>query len=163
MTTEEKSKPFLSRWSRRKLAAEETAAAADNPTYAATTQVTNDLSASAATEPPSISDPLQADEKKPLWQRDDINPQEKQQAMRDLFRKPKFNRVDGLDEYENDYNYHNFAKLGDVITHEMRSRLAAQADALATSVTATENSDKASEPSEESVLLSNIKEEKPLA
>lgn len=162
MTTEQNSKPFLSRWSRRKLAAEETAAA-DNPTSAATTQVTNDLSASAATEPPSISDSVQLEEKKPLWQRDNIDPQEKQQAMRDLFRKPKFNLVDGLDEYEKDYNYHNFAKLGDVITHEMRSRLAAQADAFATSVTSTQNSDKASESSEESVLLSNNKEEKPLA
>jgi len=159
MASEEHSKPFLSRWSRRKLAVEE-AAEIEKKTAAEITPENTDSAAAEVTDKP---DPVQSVEDKPLWQRDDIDPREKQQAMRDLFRKPKFNQVDGLDEYDNDYNYHNFAKLGDVITHEMRSRLAAQAEAIAASAQSTEHTDTQADASETSAQSSDNKEDKPLA
>lgn len=56
----------------------------------------------------------------PLWQQPDADPAEKREALRALFRKPKFNVTDGLDEYDNDYNYQEFAALGSVVTHEMK-------------------------------------------
>ena len=43
------------------------------------------------------------------------------QALRRLFRLPKFNVVDGLDDYAD--NYRNFAPLGDVVTADMRHRM----------------------------------------
>ena len=55
-----------------------------------------------------------------------MDPETKKQALRDLFRKPGFNQTDGLEEYENDYNYHAFAGLGSVVTHEMKRMLELQ-------------------------------------
>jgi len=159
MASEEHSKPFLSRWSRRKLAVEEAAEIEKKTAAEITPESTSTVE---VTEAPDTAQ-TQSVEDKPLWQRDDIDPREKQQAMRDLFRKPKFNQVDGLDEYDNDYNYHNFAKLGDVITHEMRSRLAAQAESIAASAQSTEHTETQAEASETSVQSSDNKEEKPLA
>lgn len=40
------------------------------------------------------------------------------QALRRLFRLPKFNVLDGLDDYNEDYR--SFAALGDVVTSDMR-------------------------------------------
>lgn len=137
MASEEHSNPFLSRWSRRKLAVEQ-AAEIESKSIAESPPESNQSSFAESTETPDKPDYIPSVEEKPLWQRDDVDPREKQQAMRDLFRQPKFNQVDGLDEYDNDYNYHKFAKLGDVITHEMRSRLAAQAESIATSDQSTE-------------------------
>ena len=46
-------------------------------------------------------------------------------ALRKLFHSPEFNVVDGLDDYDGDYT--SFAKLGDVITSEMRHRMEIEA------------------------------------
>jgi hypothetical protein len=46
-------------------------------------------------------------------------------ALRKLFHGPEFNVIDGLDDYDGDYT--NFAKLGDVITSEMRHRMEIEA------------------------------------
>jgi hypothetical protein len=46
-------------------------------------------------------------------------------ALRKLFHGPEFNVVDGLDDYDGDYT--SFAKLGDVITSEMRHRMEIEA------------------------------------
>lgn len=105
------SENFLSRWSRRKQQAE----TLPEP-------VTENIP---VTEPPESTvakDPAEL----PIWQRDDVDPETKQQALRDLFRKPGFNKTDGLEEYENDYNYHAFAGLGSVVTHEMKRMLERQ-------------------------------------
>lgn len=108
------SENFLSRWSRRKQQtniAEETA-----------------TEKSALTEHNLTDEPAPAKEPAdlPLWQREDVDPESKKQALRDLFRKPGFNQTDGLEEYENDYNYHAFAGLGSVVTHEMKRMLERQ-------------------------------------
>ena len=105
------SENFLSRWSRRKQQTnieEETA-----------------TEKSAPTEKKRTDEPAPAKESAdlPLWQRENVDPETKKQALRDLFRKPGFNQTDGLEEYENDYNYHAFAGLGSVVTHEMKRML----------------------------------------
>ena len=122
------SENFLSRWSRRKQQTnieEETA-----------TEKT------ALTEQNLTDEPAPAKESAdlPLWQRENVDPETKKQALRDLFRKPGFNQTDGLEEYENDYNYHAFAGLGSVVTHEMKRMLERQlAEGEATEHPATAN------------------------
>lgn len=108
------SENFLSRWSRRKQQtniAEETA-----------------TEQSALTEQDLTDEPAPAKEPAdlPVWQRENVDPETKKKALRDLFRKPGFNQTDGLEEYENDYNYHAFAGLGSVVTHEMKRMLERQ-------------------------------------
>uniref|UniRef100_I1XH68 DUF3306 domain-containing protein n=2 Tax=Methylophaga nitratireducenticrescens TaxID=754476 RepID=I1XH68_METNJ len=120
MNEKSPSERFLSRWSRRKQQtniAEETA-----------------TEKSALTEQNLTDEPAPAKEPAdlPLWQREDVDPETKKQALRNLFRKPGFTQTDGLEEYENDYNYHAFAGLGSVVTHEMKrmlERQLAEADA----------------------------------
>ena len=46
-------------------------------------------------------------------------------ALRKLFHGPEFNVMDGLDDYDGDYT--SFAKLGDIITSEMRYRMEIEA------------------------------------
>lgn len=45
----------------------------------------------------------------------------RRRALRKLFHSPKFNVLDGLDDYMGDYT--NFEKLGDVVTADMRHQL----------------------------------------
>jgi hypothetical protein len=45
----------------------------------------------------------------------------RRRALRKLFHSPKFNVLDGLDDYMGDYTH--FEKLGDVITADMRHQL----------------------------------------
>jgi hypothetical protein len=52
-------------------------------------------------------------------------------ALRKLFHSPTFNVTDGLDDYAEDFT--KFAKLGDVVTQEMRHRLAVEAERIAQS------------------------------
>jgi len=49
-----------------------------------------------------------------------------QQALRRLFRSPKFNIVDGLDVYDGDYR--SFQSLGQVITAHLRHRMRFEAE-----------------------------------
>ncbi|MDX1572747.1 MAG: DUF3306 domain-containing protein, partial [Methylophaga sp.] len=73
---------------------------------------------------------------RPAWQDPELDKTSRRQALRDIFQKPGIGQPDGLDEYERDYNYHNFAKLGDVVTHEMHRLLEKQAEQLAASAQA---------------------------
>jgi hypothetical protein len=114
MTEKPAAENFLSRWSRRKQQSE---TVAEPPTENLTEIEQAELpQATVAKEPVEL----------PIWQREDVDPETKQQALRDLFRKPGFNKTDGLEEYENDYNYQNFAGLGSVVTHEMKRFLERQ-------------------------------------
>lgn len=53
----------------------------------------------------------------------------RQQALRKLFRSPKFNIRDGLDDYDLDYT--NPEPLGNLITAEMRHRIRVELERLA--------------------------------
>ncbi|WP_297807975.1 DUF3306 domain-containing protein [uncultured Methylophaga sp.] len=101
---------FLSRWSRRKLDADEAEQQAEE------TRPEQDAA-------PDISEPEAASqaEEKPIWQRDDVDADTKKAALRKLFHKPEFNLRDGLNEYDDDFT--QFAGLGSVVTHEMKRML----------------------------------------
>lgn len=53
-------------------------------------------------------------------------------ALRKLFHSKAFNVIDGLDDYAEDFT--QFAKLGNVVTQDMRHRLAVEAERIAQSV-----------------------------
>jgi len=112
---------FLRRWSRRKAAEEENAN---------------------KSEPTSASEPVESEpEQQPLKTDADMPPVEsidestdmrdffspevsdnlRQAALRKLFHLPKFNIVDGLDDYDDDFT--TFAPLGDIITADMRHQM----------------------------------------
>lgn len=110
---DESSEGFLQRWSRRKTAPDADEAETQ------TEQQPSSTDSSPDDQQPS-SEHIDAAQEKPIWQRDDADPAERRQALRDLFQQSKFNQTDGLEEYENDYNYQKFAKLGGIVTHEMR-------------------------------------------
>jgi len=55
-------------------------------------------------------------------------------ALRKLFHAPAFNVTDGLDDYAEDFT--TFAALGDVLTQDLRQRLAVEAQRRARSMTA---------------------------
>lgn len=57
----------------------------------------------------------------------------RRQALHKLFHSPRFNVLDGLDDYQDDYT--QFAALGSVVTQEMRHRLEIEAKRLARSIT----------------------------
>lgn len=108
----EKQAGFLSRWSQRKLVQKQSA-----PLEEADSELpadNDDLEASTDTEKES--------ESLPLWQRQDIDPETKKQALQALFRQPEFNQRDGLNEYDDDFT--SFSSLGDIVTHEMKRMLA---------------------------------------
>ncbi|ODN66623.1 hypothetical protein A9E74_01686 [Methylophaga muralis] len=75
------SENFLSRWSRRKQQSE-----------TAPETVTENAPVTEQAEPAVAKDPAEL----PIWQREDVDPETKQQALRDLFRKPGFNKTTGL-------------------------------------------------------------------
>ena len=100
---------FLSRWSRRKLASK---AAPDGPTADAV-PAQADNPAPLAAEP--VSEPAPAEPLPPVesltpesdfapFMRREIDPATRQQALKTLFADPRFNVMDGLDVYIDDYS-----------------------------------------------------------
>lgn len=111
MSQEHERDGFLSRWSKRKLQAEEA------------TEQHNDDAAPVEETPPrdTAADVPDNEQEKPIWQRDDVDADTKKDALRQLFRKPEFNIRDGLNEYDDDFT--QFAGLGSIVTHEMKRML----------------------------------------
>jgi len=102
---------FLSRWSKRKLQAEE-----------GTEQHRDDAAPVEETlAEDSVAEAPASEQEKPIWQRDDVDADTKKTALRQLFRKPEFNIRDGLNEYDDDFT--QFAGLGSIVTHEMKRML----------------------------------------
>ncbi len=50
----------------------------------------------------------------------------RRKALRKLFHSPKFNVRDGLDDFDDDYTH--FAKLGDIVTADMKHRMELEAE-----------------------------------
>ena len=109
--SDEQRKPFLSRWSRRKLeAARESAArAAAPPVVPAVAPVPASATApaSAPAEPPVVDLPtiesLSFDSDFTAFMQPTVDEALKRQALRKLVRDPRFNVMDGLDVYIDDY------------------------------------------------------------
>ena len=111
MSQEHERDGFLSRWSKRKLQAEE-----------GTEQHSDDAAPVEETlAEDSVAEAPASEQEKPIWQRDDVDADTKKAALRQLFRKPEFNIRDGLNEYDDDFT--QFAGLGSIVTHEMKRML----------------------------------------
>ncbi len=116
----------LARWSRRKLEAEREAV---EPVPEAETDASQVPAAVAAeAEAPPLTDADMPDVET-LTEDSDFSPfmspgvseELRNLALRKLFRAPSFNIRDGLDEYDDDFT--SFAKLGDVVTSDMKHRI----------------------------------------
>lgn len=112
----------LSRWSRRKHASAAVESEPDSPAATASME--------AETEEPGPR-PLTDEEMPPLESLTEesdytgflspkVSEELRKLALRKLFHGSRFNICDGLDDYDEDFT--KFAKLGDVITAEMRHR-----------------------------------------
>lgn len=111
---------FLSRWSRRKHEASDASEEVHEPAMAI------------EPEPPPLTDA----DMPPIDSLDEgsdysgffspgVSEELRQLALRKLFRSAAFNLRDGLDDYDDDFT--TFAKLGDIVTREMRVRQAIDA------------------------------------
>ncbi len=131
---------FLSRWSSRKLQK------ADQQTDKPDDSLVEPVSAETPLEQPEATPQDTGASERPAWQDPELDKTSRRQALRDIFQKPGIGQPDGLDEYERDYNYHNFAKLGDVVTHEMRRLLEKQAEQLAAAAEADPDKQSTTKP-----------------
>jgi hypothetical protein len=115
--------PFLQRWSRLKAEAperqRESVVAAADPDRGADV----DPGAGAAAQPtvlPSL-DELADDSDYSAFLSPEVDESLRRQALRRLFRSPKFNVCDGLDDYCEDFT--QFAPLGGIVTADMRHQV----------------------------------------
>ena len=150
----EQSEHFLSRWSKRKL--EQDQHEHENEQQSDNSDIQLDELPQAVRESET-----EKTEEKPLWQRDDVDPDIRKQALNALFRQPEFNTLDGLNEYDDDFT--SFTELGDVVTHEMK-RMMKQAGQDA--ISSSEEIQQEVEPSKEDIFeqqVINDKEDNNLA
>ena len=119
--------PFLARWSRRKSGAREDAGtpAADAP-RAEAERPAADLPPGEPALPDIES--LGEDSDYSAFLSPKVDEGLRRQALRKLFRSPKFNVCDGLDDYCGDFT--RFDALGDLITADMRHHLERAARAV---------------------------------
>ena len=110
---------FLARWSHRKQQAdsEESIAQADQPLAVA--QDAAEPLPTDADMPPLDSLTEESDYSGFLSPK--VSDELRKLALRKLFQSARFNLRDGLDDYDEDFT--SFAKLGDIVTAEMRRRL----------------------------------------
>ncbi len=118
----------LARWSRRKLEAEregsQPTAEPEIDAFEAAEAVAPD---SAEPAPPLTDadmpdvDTLTEDSDFSPFMSPGVSEELRNLALRKLFRAPAFNIRDGLDEYDDDFT--SFAKLGDVVTSDMKHRI----------------------------------------
>ena len=149
----EPEEPFISRWSRLKARAREQAApladagaappqaqaAEDTPPQAASQQSAPPQTAPPQTAPTQTAPPpdlpdidlLGEDSDYSAFLAEGVDATLRRKALRKLFHSPKFNVLDGLDDYMGDYT--QFEPLGSIVTADMRyqieraARLAEQA------------------------------------
>jgi hypothetical protein len=130
---------FLSRWSRRKTEAEK------NPPQTACNgeaPMTGNLSAAERDQLPCDADmppieSLNEDSDYSAFLSPRVSEELRRQALRKLFRSPAFNVCDGLDDYADDFT--SFAKLGDLVTSDMRHQMTRLADVLADDTSAEDH------------------------
>lgn len=121
---------FLSRWSRRKLEAEADPQPAANALAQAPEEPAERSENAELTDadmPPLESLDENSDYRGFLSPK--VSETLRKEALRKLFRQSRFNLVDGLDDYAEDFT--RFEPLGDLVTHEMRRLLEAGRKAMA--------------------------------
>jgi len=123
-TDEEKSpveEDFGSRWSRRKLEAQNQQ---QDLSIQPRTESTDDRPALTDADMPAI-DSLTEDSDYSGFLSPEVSEELRKQALRRLFLGSGFNVCDGLDDYDEDYT--SFAKLGDIVTADMRHQIEMEA------------------------------------
>jgi hypothetical protein len=123
----------LSRWSRRKLEADQLMPAVEEPIppegqISPTVTVTEEIDAA---EKPVLTDAdmpdiesLDEDSDFSGFMSSGVSDKLRNLALRKLFHAPVFNIRDGLDEYDEDYT--SFEKLGDIVTCDMKQEIEMQ-------------------------------------
>jgi Protein of unknown function (DUF3306) len=123
----------LSRWSRRKLEADQLAPAVEESVQLDTEAglTTVDQAAADAETKPVLTDAdmpdiesLDEDSDFSGFMSVGVSDKLRNLALRKLFKAPVFNIRDGLDEYDEDYTY--FEKLGDIVTCDMKHQIEMQ-------------------------------------
>jgi len=135
--TQDSKESVLSRWSRRKLEADQLAPVTGE---SASGDVEASLAMPAAEEVDAVEKPALTDADMPdiesLNEDSDfsgfmsagVSDELRNLALRKLFKAPVFNIRDGLDEYDEDYTY--FEKLGDIVTCDMKHQIEMQEQKL---------------------------------
>lgn len=131
---------FLARWSRLKERAREEAQSppAEAPAPAPVESASTTAAAPASPETPAAEvalpdlDLLDGDSDYSAFLSPGVDLLLRRRALRKLFHSPKFNVLDGLDDYMGDFR--NFEPLGDLVTADMRHRIEQAAERLAESL-----------------------------
>ena len=131
--TQDNKESVLSRWSRRKLEADQLAPAVEElaqPDTGAGLPAADQAAADDAAKPvltdadmPDIES-LNEDSDFSGFMSTGVSDELRNLALRKLFKAPVFNIRDGLDEYDEDYTY--FEKLGDIVTCDMKHQIEMQ-------------------------------------
>ena len=128
--TRDSKESALSRWSRRKLEADQATAAIEKsiPLDAQTDQSVPAVQEDDVVEKPVLTDAdmpdvesLTEDSDFSGFMSSGVSDELRNLALRKLFKAPVFNIRDGLDEYDEDYTY--FEKLGDIVTCDMKHHI----------------------------------------
>jgi len=135
--TRDSKESVLSRWSRRKLEAEQLAPLSGE---AVSTGADGSLTMPATEGVDAVEKPVLTDADMPAieslsedsdfsgFMSSGVSDELRNLALRKLFKAPVFNIRDGLDEYDEDYTY--FEKLGDIVTCDMKHHIEMQEQKL---------------------------------
>jgi len=135
--TRDSKESVLSRWSRRKLEAEQLAPLSGE---AVSTGADGNLAMPATEGVDAVEKPVLTDADMPAieslsedsdfsgFMSSGVSDELRNLALRKLFKAPVFNIRDGLDEYDEDYTY--FEKLGDIVTCDMKHHIEMQEQKL---------------------------------
>jgi hypothetical protein len=135
--TRDSKESVLSRWSRRKLEADQLAPAIEEsvPLDAEAGLAMPAVEEVDAVEKPVLTDAdmpdvesLNEDSDFSGFMSSGVSDELRNLALRKLFKAPVFNIRDGLDEYDEDYTY--FEKLGDIVTCDMKHQIEMQEQKL---------------------------------
>ena len=135
--TRDSKESVLSRWSRRKLEADQLAPALEEsvPPGAEAGLAMPAVEEVDAVEKPVLTDAdmpdvesLNEDSDFSGFMSSGVSDELRNLALRKLFKAPVFNIRDGLDEYDEDYTY--FEKLGDIVTCDMKHQIEMQEQKL---------------------------------
>jgi len=131
---DDRNNSVLSRWSRRKLEAEQAPASVEQTPPAEASASLNQPMVDEIEAPP-LTDADMPDIESLTEESDfsgfmssGVSDELRNLALRKLFRAPVFNIRDGLDEYDEDYTY--FEKLGDIVTCDMKHQIEVQEQKL---------------------------------
>lgn len=146
----------LSRWSRRKLEVQREAETPEPTVATLESSPLEEQSTEPVEEQPVLTDAdmpdvesLTEDSDFSCFMSSGVSDELRNLALRKLFRSSVFNIRDGLDEYDEDYT--TFEKLGDIVTSDMKHRMAIEEEKLREKLAAAGESAETQADADESV------------